>query len=544
MSKEPVILIADDNKINRVVVRATFRGSDYTVLEAADGEEAVAQAKEHLPDIILMDLMMPGTDGLDATRQLKAESSTSRIPILMLTALNDTEDRVKAFDAGVTGFLTKPFDRLELLAHVRSYINLSLINKRYILSTANRYTGLPNHTAFAEEFGEYERPVLYLVHVDEIDRINSFYGEAKSSQFEVHFANYLKTRLPEELSRTRLFHFNRGSFGLVMENSEEGRSRGELLAIGEGLHASLSTYDESSSGLDQVSDFTVVVSSDTNRIYDDAYVALRDAQIEKRNVIYASDVADRAYQEIQSNMESLQMIRRACNAGDVVPYFQPILENQSGEITKYEALLRLRNGNGDIVSPGEFLVVAKNSRYYDVITRLMLEKSMEIFADRSESLSVNLSFIDIENGKTRDHIIALLERYPEVAGRLTIELVEEESIRHYDQVKEFVDTVAGYGVRFAIDDFGSGYSNFQRILELEVDFLKIDGSIIRHVATNPVYRNLAAVVCQFAQFSEIPVIAEFVEDQAIQDTLIELGVEYSQGYFIGRPQPLDAVAVS
>ena len=97
-----------------------------------------------------MDLMMPGMDGLEATKELKGEAETSRIPILMLTALNDTEDRISAFDAGATGFLTKPFDRLELLAHVRSYINLSITNKRYVLSTANRYTGLPNQWAFAE----------------------------------------------------------------------------------------------------------------------------------------------------------------------------------------------------------------------------------------------------------------------------------------------------------------------------------------------------------------------------------------------------------
>ncbi|MFP4329517.1 MAG: EAL domain-containing protein [Alkalispirochaetaceae bacterium] len=544
MSKEPVILIADDNKINRVVVRATFRGSDYVVLEAEDGEQAVEMAKEHHPDIILMDLMMPGTDGLVATRRLKAESSTRRIPILMLTALNDTEDRVSAFDAGVTGFLTKPFDRLELLAHVRSYINLSLINKRYILSTANRYTGLPNHTAFAEEYGEYEQPVLYLIHVDEIDTINSFYGEEKSSQFEVRFADNLRAKVPDELSETRLFHFQRGSFGLVLENAEQKLSRDELLALGERLHNALASEEDSSPGLDQVSDCTVVVSSGSDRIYNDAHVALKGARSEKQNVIFAPDVADRAYREIERNMQCLQMIRRACNAGDIVPFFQPIRENSSGLITKYEALARLRDMDGRIISPGEFLLVAKNSRYYDVITRLMLEKSLEIFEDRSEGLSVNLSFIDIENGKTREHIVTLLDKYREVATRLTIELVEEESIRHYDQVKEFIETVASYGVKVAIDDFGSGYSNFHRILELDVDYIKIDGSIVRHVANDPVYRNLASVVYQFARFSDIPVIAEFVENQGIQDVLEELGVEYSQGYFIGSPGRLDKVAVS
>lgn len=543
MSDKPVLLIADDNKINRVVVRATFRDSDYLVIEAADGKEAVRKARQNLPDILLMDLMMPGMDGLEATRRLKAQSATSRIPILMLTALNDTEDRISAFDAGVTGFLTKPFDRLELLAHVRSYINLSIINKRYILSTENPHTGLPNRSAFAETFSEYQEPVLFLLQLDDIDRINSFYGEEKSSQFELHFTDFLKQKLPEPLDATELFHFHRGSFGLLMENGARGLSRRALIDIGEALHGALSFHDESGPGQDQVSDYTVVISAGTDRVYDDAYVALRTAQEEKIDVVFASDVAERAYGEIRQNMQTLQMIRRACNAGDIVPYFQPIVDNRTGRIAKYEALVRLRNEEGRIVSPGEFLLVAKNSRYYDVITRIMLERSVEIFADREEELSVNLSVADIENEKTRDFILVLLKRFPNVTRRLTIELVEEESIRHYDRIKAFINSVSSYGVKVAIDDFGSGYSNFQRILELEVDYLKLDGSIVRYIAEDPVYRNLASVVCRFARFSEIPVIAEFVENQPIQDILLELGVEYSQGYHIGKPSLIESVPV-
>jgi EAL domain-containing protein (putative c-di-GMP-specific phosphodiesterase class I)/ActR/RegA family two-component response regulator len=543
MNEAPVVLIADDNKINRVVVRATFRGSNYRLLEATDGEEAVRLAREHLPDLILMDLMMPGVDGLEATRRLKGEGETSRIPILMLTALNDTEDRISAFDAGVTGFLTKPFDRLELLAHVRSYINLSLINKRYILSTANRHTGLPNQFAFSEKFGEYADPVLLLLQVDDIDKINSFYGEEKASQFESHFADYILKALPDSLREAELFHFHRGSFGLLLENVEQKLGRRDLIALAEQLHGSLATYDESAGGVDQVSDYSIAISTKSERIYDDAYVALRSAEQTKSDVVFAPDVAHSAYRDIRHNMQVLQMIRRACKEKAIVPFFQPILHNGSGRVTKYEALVRLRDEEGRIVSPAAFLLVAKTSRYYDIITRIMLQRSMEIFEERSEELSVNLSVMDIENGKTREYILALLGRYPSVARRLTIALVEEESIRHYDRVKEFIDTVKSHGVRVAIDDFGSGYSNFQRILELEVDFIKIDGSIVRHIAENPVYRNLASVIRQFARFSGIPIIAEFVENRAIQDVLLDLEIEYSQGYFVGKPDRLDVAAL-
>lgn len=155
MSDTPLVLVADDNQVNRLTVRATLKDSPYDLVEAADGREAVDIAVERKPDLILMDLMMPQMDGLEATRLLKSRDDTARIPILMLTALDDTGDRISAFESGVTGFLNKPFDRLELLAHIRSYVNLSLINRRYVLSTANVTTG-PGNAPQAQRLRDFE----------------------------------------------------------------------------------------------------------------------------------------------------------------------------------------------------------------------------------------------------------------------------------------------------------------------------------------------------------------------------------------------------
>jgi c-di-GMP phosphodiesterase len=193
MNTVPVILIADDNKINRLVVTATLKGYDYRVVEAADGQEAVDVALREHPDLILMDMMMPVMDGLKATSILKEHNATNRTPVLMLTALSETEDRIKAFDAGVTGFLTKPFDRMELLAHIRSYLSLSLVNRKYILSTVSPISGLPNRAAFREESPQLTRPKLFVVQMDHIGTIGRFYGEAAANSIEHRFADFLQT---------------------------------------------------------------------------------------------------------------------------------------------------------------------------------------------------------------------------------------------------------------------------------------------------------------------------------------------------------------
>ncbi|TVR01324.1 MAG: response regulator [Spirochaetaceae bacterium] len=177
--RKPLILLADDNRINRLLVISTLKDEPYRIVEVTNGREAVAAALHEVPDLILMDLMMPVVSGVDATRELKSRQETARVPILMLTALNATEDRVRAFDAGATGFLTKPFDRLELTATIRSYINLSLMNQRYTLTAENHVTGLPNRVGFRDRRAHFTKPWLYLVKVDGLSTISQLYGETE-----------------------------------------------------------------------------------------------------------------------------------------------------------------------------------------------------------------------------------------------------------------------------------------------------------------------------------------------------------------------------
>ncbi|MCA1753547.1 MAG: EAL domain-containing protein [Spirochaeta sp.] len=487
MNTVPVILIADDNKINRLVVTATLKGHDYRVVEAADGQEAVEVALREHPDLILMDMMMPVMDGLNATSILKEHNATNRTPVLMLTALSETEDRIKAFDAGVTGFLTKPFDRMELLAHIRSYLSLSLVNRKYILSTASPISGLPNRAAFREESPQLKRPKLFVVQMDHIGTIGRFYGEAAANSIERRFADFLQATVRDIIEpATSLYHIQRGIFAILVDDPSDKLSREAATAAAERMNRTFLTYSD-----------------------------------------------------IEWNMLQLNNIKNAVNEHRFLPLFQPISEIQTGTIVKYEALIRMVSPDGTVHSPAEFLHVAKNSRYYQDITRIVFEKSIAAFRDRTEDINVNLSVLDIHNEDTRAFLMRLLADNPEVAKRLTIEIVEEEGAEHYETVKEFISDVRAFGVKIAIDDFGSGYSNFQRIIDLNIDYLKIDGSLVRHMCENPIFENLVRVIKSFASFSGIPVVAEFVETEEMISTLAEIGIEYAQGYYVGKPARLD-----
>ena len=539
MSDRSLVLVADDKSANRLSVRAALEGEPYEVIEASNGREAVDVALQRLPELILMDLMMPELDGLEATRELKEHDETARIPVLMLTALDDTEDRVQAFEAGATGFLNKPFDRVELLAHVRSYVNLSHINRRYVLSTVDHHTGLPNRSAYHEAVSELERPWLVLINLDSIESIRQFYGEPRAREMVLDYAEYLQ-RISAETDGAhggRLFHLSPGVLGVLLDDTDARLDRESALSLGRALHAQLRDYEVQKENLQRESDFTVVVSSAQSAPLEQAELALSEALRSRRNVIYAPDLAGDAYRAIENNLKWLGLIRQALAQGRFVAYYQPIIDMKSREVIKYEALLRMLDHDGNPISPGEFLLVAKNSKFYGEITRLMFDLAVREFIDRPEGVAVNLSVLDVENSTTREHILTSLREYPQLARRITLELVEQEGLQQYERVKEFVKESKSLGARIALDDFGSGYSNFARILDLDVDYVKIDGSIIRRVCDQATMLHLVEGIQSFVSPNNIELIAEFVENGEILSRLLELGVEYGQGYHFGPPSP-------
>lgn len=543
MSDGPLVLVADDNEVNRLSVRAALADTSYRIIDATDGREVVDRALEHRPDLILMDLMMPTVDGLEATRELKAHDETARIPVLMLTALDDTDDRISAFEAGVTGFLNKPFDRLELLAHVRSYVSLSLINRKYVLSTADVTTGLPNRAAYREAVREHSRPWLFLINMDAIDSIRQFYGEPRAQAMLSEYAEFLGGLLNTNgLSGATLYYFGRGLFGILLDDESEELSREVAMQIGRDLQVRLVRHDVSKGDVQWQSDFTLAVSSDAEKLLEQGELGIAEAQRNREALVYAPDVAKDAYRLMEQNLLWLARIRRAVAEDRFVPYYQPIVDNRTGAVVKYEALLRMLDEDGAVVSPGQFLLVAKNSKYYPDITRSVFDRAVREFEQRPDSVSVNLSVLDVENRATRNHIISTLRDFPEVARRLTLEIVEQEGLQHYDQVKEFVREVKELGGTIALDDFGSGYSNFVRIIDLDVDYVKIDGSIISRISTEKAMENLVLGVKSFVSTNSIRLIAEFVETAETLDRLKSMGVEYSQGYYLGRPRPTPEVS--
>ena len=200
--------------------------------------------------------------------------------------------------------------------------------------------------------------------------------------------------------------------------------------------------------------------------------------------------------------------------------------------------MRLIDENGEYVSPIHFLELAKKNKLYPKLTKIIVEKTFEIFKNLDAQVSINLSVHDILNEDVYSTIIEKLNEY-KLGDKIVFELIESDGIENYEEVIEFITQVKKTGAKISIDDFGTGYSNFEYIMKLKVDYIKIDASMIKDIDKNLNSQMVTETIIDFARKMNIQTIAEFVHSQSVFDVVKEMGIDFAQGYFFGKPQKLD-----
>ena len=272
-------------------------------------------------------------------------------------------------------------------------------------------------------------------------------------------------------------------------------------------------------------------------IFDKSRIALIKAKRAGKNhhYIYSEQADEPEREERMAYMHWSLVLHEALGKDAITPVFQGIRNNRTGKIDRYEALARIRC-KGELLAPKLFLDVARLSGLLPSITRRMIDKSCQIMANYSEPFSINITEDDLSQG----YLLRYLERKTSEYGidpeRLMLEILEGVSStgkkEHIEQLAELKQ--AGY--KLAIDDFGTEYSNFERIIALKVDCVKIDAKYIRDIATNPTSYEVARAIAYFASNVGIETVAEYVHDDEVQSIVEQLGIDYSQGYFYSEPE--------
>ncbi|MGN1104443.1 MAG: EAL domain-containing protein [Candidatus Coproplasma sp.] len=240
----------------------------------------------------------------------------------------------------------------------------------------------------------------------------------------------------------------------------------------------------------------------------------------------------------QNEMLLLQVINDAIAHDRIVPYYQGIMNNNTRQIDIYESLMRIMDKDGKIYMPGEFLPVAKEYKLYDRLSQMMMAKVLDDVPKHPFTVTINLNTSDIYNQETLKLIFEKLEQseHPE---KVIFEIVESEALTDYDYLKTFTDKIHSLGAKIAVDDFGSGYSNLMHVLRIDLDYIKITGEIVRDVHKDPSCNDFVTMISSWANTRDKKVIAEYVENERIQQVSTDNKVDYSQGYLFSKPEKID-----
>lgn len=407
------------------------------------------------------------------------------------------------------------------------------------ISHTDSLTQLPNKFSLLEDLPNQEQAELILLSIDHFFELNKVYGYEQIDTLLQDFAHHLKT-----LSKTcgyQIYHLEREQFVLLLPETNHQKLYDKLNNIKAMLESKpLRTQQNAvlkitlSMGL---SHFAAGVTQPQ-----DALLMAERSLFEAREQQYAFLSPGKALQTTfktdQRNLWLLEQIRIASRQDQVEVHYQPIQTTQSGTILKYEALMRLRTEQGELIMPAEFMSLSKATQYYPKLSQQLIRKVVQTLAKQPKHMifSLNLSALDIHHPEVLTTLIDEATTH-QVTKQLVIEVVESEDFGNINDMLEIAKKLNASGFALAFDDFGSGYSNYQNIIQLApyFSFLKIDGSIVQPSLTNPHYYRLIQSIKEMADSLELKTIAEFVDSEALAQELKTLEIDYLQGFYIGKP---------
>ncbi|WP_051524399.1 EAL domain-containing protein [Sulfurihydrogenibium subterraneum] len=391
----------------------------------------------------------------------------------------------------------------------------------------DKLTNLPNRIKLMEDLKNLTDYRILVINIDSFKEINDVYGVDIGDKL----LNALGKRLKEiaEKHNFNVYKLSGDEFLILIDRFYPKTFLESL--VNEILHQVQSKPFEVE-GLSINLDITIGAaegSKDETKALEKADMALKYAKQNKKNFV-CYDETLKIQEVYQNNISWVRNLKKAIDEDGFLVYYQPILNNQTNKLGKYESLIRVKIDDM-IYSPYYFLDIAKKSKLYTAITKKVFKEAVKYATDYE--ISINLSVLDILNEEISTEIIKTLR---EKDLKITFEILESEGIENYENVSGFIKNVKKFGAKVAIDDFGSGYSNFAYILKLDVDYIKIDASLIKNIHQDKNSQIIVENIVNLAKKLGIKTIAEFVHCKEVFEKVKELGIDYSQGYYISEPK--------
>jgi diguanylate cyclase (GGDEF)-like protein len=411
------------------------------------------------------------------------------------------------------------------------------------MATHDHLTGLPNRLALEQYLGslhpdQFAGSTVAILDVDNFKVVNDSFTHNVGDTTLVRITETIKGQLRGKDFIARL---GGDEFAIVFPGTplpEAGEIARQIREAVQGSRVAV--------GSDRL-DLTISIglaeigsSQDADVALSHADMALFAAKRTGRNRIVVYDRGLPAERTQVDAQRMVPLIKRALAGDTLVLHLQPIIEAGTGDVLCYEVLSRIRNEEGELVYPGDFLPVAERFGLISELDRRVVRETVSLLEKRPDlTLFVNVSQTSASDRDFLEFIRATLRATPVEPSRLGFEITESAAARDTVAVREWVSALKELGCPIALDDFGTGYSSFLRLGSLPVDFLKIDGAFVKDMDTDPTHRVFVQAMNDMAHAVGKKTVAEFVENEKIQAMITELGIDYGQGYGLGKPAPVD-----
>jgi diguanylate cyclase (GGDEF)-like protein len=585
------ILIVDDTAENLRLLSSFLVNEGYNVRKALTGQMALTAMDTLLPDLILLDIMMPVMDGYQVCEKLKSNPKTAEIPVIFLSALNDAFDKVKAFTVGGADYITKPFQSEEVLARVRIQLALKAakqqnqklnaelearvkertyqlqavieelkreIQERKLLQTKllnmalhDSLTGLPNRAFFMEQLVEllkvaqenidYQFAVLFL-DCDRFKVINDSLGHLVGDELLIALTHRLKSILSLDNTIAR---FGGDEFAILLKQIDNINNVTQV--ADQILKAFSFPFQLKRNEVFINASIGVALG---NYSYEQAEHILRDAD----TAMYRAKTLGKGQYHVfdptmhAAAMQALQLendLRKAIQQKEFVVHYQPIISLCTGKINGFEALVRWQHPTRGIVPPALFIPLAEETGLINSIGKIVLSQAchqvqqwhQEKLIDESIFMSVNISakqFAQLDIVEQIDQIMAETQINPQ---NLKLEITESAFINNAQSAKAILQELRQRRIQLSIDDFGTGYSSLSYLHNFPVDTLKIDQSFVSKLDGTLESLGLIPAIKKIAETMKISVVAEGIETEKQLAQLRELKCEFGQGYLFAKPLP-------
>ena len=562
LPEKSTILIVDDEQVSRYTVEILLAAEGYNLVFAENGEDALQKAGELVPDLMLLDVMMPGMDGFEVCQRLRDNKRLAELPIVMVTALDDRDSRLRGIQAGADDFMSKPYDRAELRARVRTITRLN--RYRRLIETEEQLAYLANYDALTDL---PKRSLLIERMRENLERSNRTHQNVAVLALDLDNFQMINDSLGHELGDKILYETGRR---LIKKVSNVGatvaRLSGDEFVVMFDTDNLVKEVSKMAQGL--LDDISVQMTVDNHEIVFTASIGIsvypsdgNTAAILLKNADTAMSRAKAAgkntYQFFTAKMNEAALerlilenqLRKALTNNELCVYYQPQIELKSGHLIGMEALLRWQHPELGLLSPIKFIPLAEEIGLIIDIGEWVLQtacqqnKAWQRAGLPPIRVSVNVSSRQFRPRNLlqiiKDSLIDsdLNPIYLEL--ELTESLLMEESDEDEHSILAVLRNLRSMGIQIAMDDFGTGYSSLSYLKRFPITTLKIDRAFVQDICTDDDDAAIITAIIAMAHSLRLSIVAEGVETPEQIAFLQDKQCEIIQGYYFSPPVSVD-----